>query len=100
MGTVRRADGPSCVAAAGRTATAARQQWDLLRRAHPSAQTIVSAVSLDLKPHSLPLASKTVDDALNRLRDVGLAWQPAERSWAIADPLLAAYAREHAPPGH
>ncbi len=51
-------------------------------------QTIVSAVSLDLKPHSLPLASKTVDDALNRLRDVGLAWQPAERSWAIADPLL------------
>lgn len=79
-------------------ATSVRQQWDLLRRVHPSAQTIVCAVSLDLKPHSLPLASKTVDDALNRLRDVGLAWQPTERNWALADPLLAAYAREHAPP--
>jgi hypothetical protein len=78
-------------------ATSVRQQWDLLRRVHPSAQTIVSAVSLDLKPHSLPLSSKTVDDALNRLRDVGLAWQPAERMWALADPLLGAYAREHAP---
>lgn len=79
-------------------ATSVRQQWDLLRRVHPSAQAIVSAMSLDLKPHSLPLASKTVDDALNRLRDVGLAWQPAERSWVVADPLLVAYAREHAPP--
>jgi hypothetical protein len=79
-------------------ATSVRQQWDLLRRVHAAAQTIVCAVSLDLKPHSLPLASKTVDDALNRLRDVGLAWQPAERTWALADPLLAAYAREHAPP--
>jgi hypothetical protein len=79
-------------------ATSVRQQWDLLRRVHPAAQTIVSAVSLDLKPHSLPLASKTVDDALNRLRDVGLAWQPAERTWSLSDPLLAAYAREHAPP--
>lgn len=74
-----------------------RQQWDLLRRVHPAAQTIVSAISLDLKPHSLDLASKTVDDALKRLRDVGLAWQPEERSWALADPLLAAYAREHPP---
>ena len=79
-------------------AATVRQQWDLLRRVHPAAQTVVSAVSLDLKPHSLPLASKSVDDALNRLRDVGLAWQPAERTWALADPLLAAYAREHAPP--
>lgn len=79
-------------------ATSVRQQWDLLRRVHPSAQAIVSAISLDLKPHSLPLASKTVDDALNRLRDLGFAWQPAERSWVIADPLLVAYAREHAPP--
>jgi len=79
-------------------ATSVRQQWDLLRRVHPAAQTTVCAVSLDFKPHSLPLASKTVDDALNRLRDVGVAWQPAERSWAVANPLLAAYAREHAPP--
>jgi hypothetical protein len=32
------------------------------------------------------------------MRDVGIAWQPAQRTWAIADPLLAAYAREHAQP--
>jgi hypothetical protein len=52
-------------------ATSVRQQWDLLRRVHPAAQAIICAVSLDLKPHSLPLASKTVDDALNRLRAGG-----------------------------
>ncbi len=79
-------------------AASVRQEWDLLRRVHPAAQTLVAAISLDLKPHSIPAASKTVDDGLNRLRDVGLAWQPAERTWAIADPLLAAFAREHAPP--
>ncbi|MDQ3677892.1 MAG: hypothetical protein M3401_14035 [Actinomycetota bacterium] len=79
-------------------AVSVRQEWDLLRRVHPAAQTLVAAISLDLKPHSVPAASKTVDDGLNRLRDVGLAWQPAERTWAIADPLLAAFAREHAPP--
>ncbi len=79
-------------------AASVRQEWDLLHRVHPAAQTLVAAISLDLKPHSIPAASKTVDDGLNRLRDVGLAWQPAERTWAIADPLLAAFAREHAPP--
>jgi hypothetical protein len=75
-----------------------RREWDLLRRVHPAAQTIVGGISLGLKPHNAPGASKTVDDALNRLRDVGMAWQPAERTWAIADPLLSAYAREHAQP--
>jgi hypothetical protein len=79
-------------------AVSVRHEWDLLRRVHPAAQTLAAAISLDLKPHSVPAASKTVDDGLNRLRDVGLAWQPAERTWAIADPLLAAFAREHAPP--
>lgn len=78
-------------------ATTVRRQWDLLRRLHPAATTIVAAISLGLKPHSLALASKTVDDALHRLRDVGLAWQPSERQWVAADPLLAAYARENAP---
>jgi hypothetical protein len=80
------------------TAVSVRREWDLLRRVHPAAQTIVGAISLGLKPHNAPSASKTVDDALNRLRDVGMAWQPAERTWAIADPLLSAYAREHAQP--
>jgi hypothetical protein len=80
------------------TAVSVRREWDLLRRVHPAAQTIVGAVSLGLKPHNAPAASKTIDDALNRLRDVGIAWQPAERTWAIADPLLSAYAREHPQP--
>src|SRR5579884_445100 len=79
-------------------ATSVRQQWDELRRLHPAAQTLVAAISLGIKPHSISAASKTVDDGLNRLRDVGLAWQPEQRTWAIADPLLAAFAREHAPP--
>lgn len=80
------------------TALSVRREWDLLRRVHPAAQTVAGAISLGLKPHTAPAASKTVDDALNRLRDVGIAWQPAERTWAIADPLLSAYAREYAPP--
>jgi hypothetical protein len=79
-------------------ATSVRQQWDELRRLHPAAQTLVTAISLGIRPHGIPAASKTVDDGLNRLRDVGLAWQPEERRWVIADPLLAAFAREHAPP--
>ncbi len=79
-------------------AASVSQEWDLLRRVHPAAQTLVAAISLDLKPHGIPAASKTVDDGLNRLRDVGLAWQPAQRTWAIADPLLAAFAREHSQP--
>ncbi len=80
------------------TAVSVRREWDLLRRVHPAAQTIVGAISLGLKPHNAPAASKTIDDAVNRLRDVGMAWQPAERTWAIADPLLSAYARDHPQP--
>jgi hypothetical protein len=75
-------------------ATSVSQQWDQLRRIHSSAQMLITAISLNLRPHSVPAASKTVDDGLNRLRDVGVAWQPAERMWAVADPLLAASARE------
>ena len=79
-------------------ATSVRQQWDALRRLHPAAQTLIAAISLGLRPHTIPAASKTVDDGLNKLRDIGAAWQPEERTWAIADPLLAAFAREHTPP--
>ena len=79
-------------------ATSVRQQWDALRRLHPAAQTLVAAISLGLRPHTIPAASKTVDDGLNKLRDIGAAWQPEERTWAIADPLLAAFARDHPPP--
>lgn len=75
-----------------------RREWDLLRRVHGSAQSVVAAISVGLKPHTIPAASKSVNDALNRLRDVGLAWQPEERAWAVADPLLSAWARRNAPP--
>jgi hypothetical protein len=74
------------------------QEWDLLRRVHPSATTLVAAISLGLPPHGIPAASKTVADGLNRLRDVGAAWQPEPRRWAVSNPLLAAFARQHAPP--
>jgi hypothetical protein len=80
------------------SATSVRQQWDQLRRIHASAQMLVAAISVGIRPHGVPAASKTVDDGLNRLRDVGVAWQPQERTWAVADPLLAAFAREHVPP--
>ena len=75
-----------------------RREWDLLRRVHPSAQSVAAAMSLGLKPHSVPAASKSVSDALNRLRDVGLAWQPEQRAWLLADPLLGAWTRRNAPP--
>jgi hypothetical protein len=75
-----------------------RREWDLLRRVHPSAQSVAAAMSVGLKPHSVPAASKSVNDALNRLRDVGLAWQPEARAWVLADPLLSGWARKNAPP--
>lgn len=74
-----------------------RREWDLLRRLHPSGQAVAASMSLGLRPHTVPAASKSINDALNRLRDVGLAWQPEERSWSLADPLLAAWARRNAP---
>lgn len=80
------------------TAVSVRREWDLLRRVHSAAQPLVAAISVGLRPHSVPAASKTIDDGLNRLRHVGMAWQPAERTWAISDPLLSAYAREYAQP--
>jgi hypothetical protein len=75
-----------------------RREWDLVRRVHGSAQPIVAALSLGLKPHTVPAASKSVNDALHRLRDFGLAFQPAKQTWALTDPLLAAWARNNAPP--
>ena len=100
----REGDDPASRALAGWNALreasegSVRREWDLLRRVHPSAQAVAAAMSLGLKPHSIPAASKSVGDALNRLRDVGLAWQPEERAWLLADPLLAAWARRNAPP--
>jgi len=80
------------------TASLTAREWDLLRRVHPSAQPVVAAMSVGLRPHVVAANPKSVNDALARLRELGLAWQPQPRTWALADPLLAAWAREHAPP--
>jgi hypothetical protein len=53
-------------------------------------------------PTTTPLSTvsasaKSANDGLGRLRDLGLAWQPEPRRWAIADPLLSAYVRAHPP---
>jgi hypothetical protein len=72
--------------------------WDLLRRIHPVAQPVVAAIASGLGPHAVEANSKSVNDALVRLRDLGMAWQPAARTWALADPLLAVWVRDF-PPG-
>lgn len=74
------------------------RQWDLLRRVHPIAQPVVAAMSVGLRPHAVAANSKSINDALSRLRELGLAWQPEARRWALGDPLLAAWVRDHAPP--
>jgi hypothetical protein len=80
------------------TASLTAREWDLLRRVHPSAQPVVAAISVGLRPHAVAANPKSVNDALARLRELGLTWQPQPRTWALADPLLAAWVRDHAPP--
>lgn len=80
------------------TASLTAREWDLLRRVHPSAQPVVAAISVGLGPHAVAANPKSVNDALARVRELGLAWQPQPRTWALADPLLAAWVRDHAPP--
>ena len=96
-------DGPSRALAGwsrlrGITAPLTAREWDLLRRVHPVAQSVVAAMSVGLRPHAVAANPKSVGAALGRLRELGIAWQPEERRWALGDPLLAAWAREHAPP--
>jgi hypothetical protein len=76
------------------TATQTAREWDLLRRVHPLAQPVAAALARGSRPHSLAANPKTINDALGRLRDVGMAWRPQPRRWALADPLLAAWLRD------
>lgn len=80
------------------TAAQTARQWDLLRRIHPIAQSVVAALSVGLRPHAVAANPKSINDSLSRLRELGMAWQPEPRRWALADPLLAAWVRDHAPP--
>lgn len=80
------------------TAAQTARQWDLLRRVHPIAQPIVAAMSVGLRPHAVEANPKSINDALSRLRELGMAWQPEPRRWALGDPLLAAWVRNRPPP--
>lgn len=74
------------------------REWDLLRRVHPLAQSVVAAIACGLGPHAVNANSKSVTDALRRLRDLGMAWQPGPRSWMLSDPLLTSWVSDHPPP--
>lgn len=71
------------------------QSFDLLARAHPLAQQVVAAISIDGQPYKLAANNKRISDALARLRQLGVAFQPRERTWALASPLLLEWARDH-----
>jgi hypothetical protein len=79
------------------TQASTERQWDLLRRVHPQAQPIVAAMAVGLRPHSVAANAKSVQDGLNRLRGLGVAWQPEERQWSLSDPLLKAWVRDNPP---
>jgi hypothetical protein len=75
----------------------AAQQFELSGGVHRVAPTVVAALSRGLGPYETPLNPKSVRDALNRLRQRGIVWSPEKGRWRIADPLLSAWARTHAP---
>ena len=60
---------------------------------------VVCAIGRGLAPYALPINDKTINAALNRLRARGVLFAPAPRKWAVSDPVLAAWARDHAPSG-
>jgi hypothetical protein len=72
-------------------------QFALLASAHRAAPTIVSAIASGLGPYESPIADKSVHDALRRMRARGAVFSPARHRWAVSDPLLAHWARQHAP---
>ncbi len=78
------------------TEPAYARMWDTIRRVHSSALDVIAAMSLGIGPYAAPAADKTVNDCLSRLREIGVVWQPRSRTWAITDPLLAAWARDNA----
>ena len=80
------------------TAPTMAHGWELLRRVHPLAQPIIAAMGVGMRPQSIGANSKSVNEGLKRLREVGLAWRTERRYWALADPLLAAWVRDHASP--
>ncbi len=72
-------------------------QFELLASVHRAAPTMVSAIAAGLGPYESPIADKSVHDALRRMRARGAVFSPAQHRWAVSDPLLAQWARHHAP---
>ncbi|MCP9491979.1 MAG: hypothetical protein MSC31_19200 [Solirubrobacteraceae bacterium MAG38_C4-C5] len=102
-GHVDEADEPLRTVAAwrrlqGLTEAHTARQFDALRAVHPIAQPVIAAIAAGLGAYSLPLNDGRIRPALTKLREVGAVWQPRDRDWAVADPLLAAWSRDHAPP--
>jgi hypothetical protein len=56
---------------------------------------VVAAIAIDGQPYKLERNNKRIYDALARLRQLGVAFQPRERTWALASPLLLAWVRDH-----
>jgi hypothetical protein len=73
-------------------------QFDMVRAVHPIAQPVVTSIAVGLGPYGLPLNDGRIRSALQNLAAVGAVWQPSHREWAIADPLLTAWCRDHTPP--
>lgn len=73
------------------------QQFRLLGSVHRAAPTVVCAIAGGIGPYELPLNPKSVNDALTRMRARGQVFSPERGRWAVSDPLLAAWARDHAP---
>jgi hypothetical protein len=83
----------------GITEAQTAQAFDLIRAAHPLAAEVVIAIARTGRPYGIDANSKLVGDALARLRELGAAWQPRPRSWALTSPLLIAWLREATQPG-
>jgi len=73
------------------------QFFEALASTQRAAPSVVCAISSGVAPYRLAINDKTVNAALNRLRARGIVFRPQPRNWAVSDPMLAAWARQHAP---
>jgi len=81
----------------GTTEPSTAQQFRLLGSVHRASPTVVCAIACGVGPYELPLNPKSVNDALTRMRARGQVFSPERQRWAVSDPLLDAWARNHAP---
>ncbi len=79
------------------TEPSSAQQFRLLGSVHRAAPTVVCAIARGVGPYELHLNPKSINDALTRMRARGQVFSPEKQRWAVSDPLLAAWARDHAP---